>query len=102
MKNLNVFLDQESILRMDGRIAYSKWYGYEVKYPVLLEKHPLCIELLINEFHEQSKRLGISTTIAKIRMAGFWIPQARQTVKTVLSKSQFVKDTTVWPLSILV
>ena len=41
-----------------------------------LGKHPLYTELLINEFHQQSKHLGISTTIAKIRMAGFWIPQA--------------------------
>ena len=49
----------------------------EVKYSILLGKHHPYTELLINKFHEQSKHLGISTTIAKIRMAGFWIPQAR-------------------------
>ena len=71
---------------MDGRIVNSKRYGYEVKYPILLGKHHPHIELLINEFHQLSKLRGISTTIAKIRMAGFWIPQARQAVKSVLSK----------------
>ena len=91
MKNLNVFLDQEGILRMDGRITNSKRYGYEVKYPILLGKHHSYTELLINEFHQQSKHLGISTTIAKIRVASFWIPQARQAVKTVLSKCTICK-----------
>ena len=91
MKNLNVFLDQEGILRMDGRIANSKGYGYEVNYLILLGKHYAYTELLINEFHQQSKYLGISTTIARIRMAGFWVPQARQAVKTVLSKCTICK-----------
>ena len=71
VKNLNVFLDQEGILRMDGKIANFKRYGYEVKYPLLLGKHHPYTELLINEFHQQSNHLGISTTIAKISMAGF-------------------------------
>ena len=71
---------------MDGRIANSRRYGYKVKYPILLRKHHPYTELLINEFHKQSKHLGISTTITKIRMVGFWIPQARQAVKTDLSK----------------
>ena len=76
---------------MDGRIANSKKYGYEVKYPVLLGKHHPYTELLINELHQQSEHLRISTTIAKIRMAGFWIPQARQVVKTILSKCTICK-----------
>ena len=76
VKNLNVFLDQERILRMDGRITNSKRYGYEIKYPILLGKHHPYTELSIKELYQQSKHLGISTTVAKIRMAGFWIPQA--------------------------
>ena len=76
---------------MDGRIANSKRYGYEVKYPILLEKHRPYLELLINELHQQSRHLGISSTIAKIRMAGFWIPQARQAVKSELSKCTICK-----------
>ena len=76
---------------MDGRIANSKRYGYEVKYLILLGKHHLYTELLINEFHYQSKHRGISTTKAKIRMAGFWIPQVRPAVKTVLSKCTICK-----------
>ena len=88
MKNLIIFLDQKGILRMDGRIANSKRYGYGVKYPILLGKHHPYTESLINEFHQQPKHLGISITIAKIRMAGLWIPQA---VKTVLSKCTICK-----------
>ena len=102
VKNLNVFLDQEGILRMDGRIANSKRYGYEVKYPILQGKHHLYTELLINESHQQSKHLGISTTIAQIRIACFWIPQARQAVKIVLSKCTICKRYNIWPLKILV
>ena len=91
MKNRNVFLDQEGIVRMNRRIANSKRYDNEAKYPILLGKHHPYTELLINEFHQQSKHLGISTTITKIRMAGFWIPQALQAAKTVLSKCTICK-----------
>ena len=93
---VNVFLDQEGILRMDGGIANSKSYGCEVKYPILLGKHHSYTELLINGFHQQSKHLGISTTITKIKMVGFRIPQARQAVKTVLSKCTICKRYNSW------
>ena len=76
---------------MDGRIANSKRYGYEVKYPLLLGEHRPYTELLINEFLEQSKHLGISPTIAQIKMGGFWIPQAKQAVNIVLNKCTICK-----------
>ena len=39
VKNLNIFLDDEGILRMDGRIAQTSMYDYERIYPILLAKY---------------------------------------------------------------
>lgn len=84
-------MDHDGILRMDRRIANSNKDRYEVLYPNQLAKCHPDTELLVNEFHWQSKHLGIRTTITKIIMTGFGIPQARQAVKTALSKCPICK-----------
>ena len=86
VKNFNIFLDDEGILRMDGRIAQTLTYEYEQIYPILLVKYHPLIELLITDCHERCKHLGIDATLTKLRLAGFWAPQARQAVKKVISK----------------
>ena len=51
VKNINVFMDQEVILRVDGRIANSSRYGYEILYTILLAKHHPYSDLVIDEYH---------------------------------------------------
>ena len=86
VKNFNIFLDDEGILKMDGRIAQTSIYEYEQIYPILLAKYHPLTELLITDCHERCKHQGINATLTKLRLAGFWVPQARQTVKKVISK----------------
>ena len=38
-----------------------------------------------NEAHINVRHLGISSTLTKVRMAGYWIPKSRQAVKNVIS-----------------
>ena len=85
VNHLDLFLDKENILRSHGRISKSLHFNYEICNPILLAKiHPFTRLIILNA-HSQVQHLGVQTTLNHIRNKGFWIPQARQAVKTVLS-----------------
>ena len=66
---------------MDGRIAEAT-NEYDLIYPILIAKnHPLST-LFINS----CKHLSIGTTVERLRLSGYWTLQARQSMKTVISK----------------
>ena len=85
MRSLNLFLDSDRLLRTDCRIANTSGYKYGLIYPILIAKHHSLTELL-NDCHHKCKHLGINATENKLRMSGFWVPQARQAVKSIISK----------------
>ena len=86
VKNLNLFLDQDGILRSKGRISKVNYYDYEVLNPILLPKEHSYSRLIIRKAHFSCKHLGVQSTLNKVRLQGYWIPKARQIIKTVLSE----------------
>ena len=86
VNNLQLFIDKKGLIRSQGRIGKSTTYEYEILNPILLAKgHPLT-NLIIKDCHNRCKHLGIQSTLNKVRLSGFWIPKARQAVKTNLSQ----------------
>ena len=54
-------------------------------FPIVLAKdHPLT-KLIIISMHEKCIHLGLSATLSKLRLNGFWITKSRQCIKEVLS-----------------
>ena len=91
VRNLNLFLDHEGIIRAgEGRLGKCKAFDYELKNPILLSKNHVLTNLIIHDCHKKVKHLGLTTTLRKIRMSGFWIPQARQVVKTQLQNECYL------------
>ena len=86
VRSLNLFVDSDGLLRTDGRIASTSGYEYGLIYPILIAKHHSLNELIINDCHNRCKHVGINATVTKLRMPGFWVPQARQAVKSVISR----------------
>ena len=86
MKNLNLFIDQRGMIPTKGRISKNTTYVDEIINPVLLAKNHNLTKLMIPENHKRCKHLGIQATLNKIRLSGFWIPKARQAVKSVISQ----------------
>jgi hypothetical protein len=60
--------------------------SYDVKNPILLPRKSFLALLIVRDFHERIKHLGVSSTLNAIRNAGFWIPEGRATVKSIISK----------------
>ena len=85
VSNLNLFLDDNGIIRSRGRIAKCLYFNYDVHNPVLLPNGHRFTALYISYCHAKVQHLGIGTTLNFLREQGFWIPRGRMAVKTVLS-----------------
>ena len=80
---LGLFLD-EGLIRCRGRIDKADT-TYAAKFPILLPKKHWLTTLLVEKAHSQSLHGGVRDTLCKIRES-YWIPQGRQSVKTILRK----------------
>ena len=85
VRNLNLFLDSNDLLRSGGRIGKADAYEYDVLHPILLAKDHHLTRLIIEEAHSKVQHLGIGSTLNKVRLSGFWIPKSRQAIKNVIS-----------------
>lgn len=85
VRNLNLFLDENSIIRCRGRLEKSD-LSYDVKNPILIPRNSPLSDLLIKEAHLGCKHLGVASTLSAIRMSGLWIPKGRAKVKSFLNR----------------
>ena len=86
VNNLNLFIDDDGLIRSKGRLSRSNYYEYDVINPILMGKKHHLTYLLIRQSHFDCKHLGIQATLTNIRLKGFWITSARTTIKRVLSE----------------
>ena len=86
VNNLNLFLDDNGLIRSKGRLARSNYYSFDIINPVVLGKNHHLTYLFIRKAHFDCKHLGIQATLTNIRLKGFWITAARSTIKKVLAE----------------
>ena len=83
-KQLNLFLDNEGIIRCRGRIDKAT-LPESNKTPILMPSHHHFIDLLIRQGHDRVFHNGIRETLNIIRET-HWIVQGREAVKRVLRR----------------
>ena len=81
VSNLNLFVDDHGVLRSNGRSGKCDQYEYDLINPIILAKDHNLTRLIIEDCHVKVQHLGISATLTRVRMSGFWIPKARQAIK---------------------
>lgn len=82
IKQLNLFLDVNQLIRCEGRLENSTM-PTEAKNPILLPSKHHFTELIILEEHKRVHHNGIKETLNCIRES-YWILRGRETVKRVL------------------
>ena len=86
VRNLNIFIDEESIIRCKGRLENCEYLSFDMQNPMLLPKSSYLRELIIWNAYVSCKHMGSASTLNDIRKNGLWIPQGRLTVKGVLKR----------------
>jgi hypothetical protein len=84
VRQLDLFLDKEGLLRCAGRYKYSN-LSFRQRYPILLPKESQLTVLIIEDRHRRVKHAGVKTTLTEVR-EDFWIPRGRRMVKNIINK----------------
>ena len=83
--SLNLYEDENNILRLKSRFDSLETLNRDQKNPILLLSHSLFTDLLILKFHDKCCHSGVNATLNSLRTK-FWIIRGTQTVKKYLKK----------------
>ena len=83
LQPLDVFLDDDGLIRVGGRIRHAS-LSDEVKHPIVLPSDHDISTLLIQYFHQMTHHQGRGMTCAEIRSQGFWVLKLQKLVKKLI------------------
>jgi len=72
LKDLDVFIDGQGILRVGGRLKHGN-VAYETKHPIVLSKECYVSDLILRYSHDKIAHQGRGMTINAVREQGYWI-----------------------------
>uniref|UniRef100_A0A182HFM0 Uncharacterized protein n=1 Tax=Anopheles arabiensis TaxID=7173 RepID=A0A182HFM0_ANOAR len=70
------FLDEQSVMRMRGRIGASPYVPYGTKYPIILSQKSRITFLLVDKFHRRYKHGNRETVVNELRQQ-YYVPKLR-------------------------
>ena len=74
-------IDDDGLMRSDGRLQNAKFLSYDVRYPVILPRNSKITKLIVKEFHETGNHAsGTNQTLAALS-ARYWIISAREVIR---------------------
>ncbi|XP_069164574.1 uncharacterized protein [Procambarus clarkii] len=91
-KSLGIWRDSDNynILRCGGRLLHAE-INLDTKNPILLPRHHIITKLIVLHYHEHNTlHGGVLDTLTEIRQR-FWLPQGRQTVKSLIKSCVICK-----------
>lgn len=84
LRKLALFVDSTGILRVGGRLAYSR-LPFCQKFPALLPHSHALTSLIIRDYHENNSHPGLNT-LRYLIQSQFWILGAKRAIFRVVSK----------------
>lgn len=82
IKELCPYLDEKSVLRVNGRLSYAWFLPYKRRNPILLPKKHTITNLIVREYHETNFHVFTKATMNNLQMK-FWIPSLKQVLRSV-------------------
>ena len=74
-------LDDDGLLRSDGRLKNAKFFLYDVRYPVILPRKSWITKLIVKDFHEKGNHAsGTNQTLATLS-ARYWVISGREVTR---------------------
>ena len=81
--SLNLFYDDQQLIRLNTRLNRSTQLDYENKNPLLLRRDSHFTKLIVLRSHERVFHSSVETTLSNIRLY-YWIIIGRSFVKNIL------------------
>lgn len=84
LKMFNPYIDQEGILRIEGRLQKAN-LSLEQKHPIILPKNNHVTDLIIAQEHNNLHHAGMQTTLYSLRQK-YWLIDGRNQVKKIIHR----------------
>ena len=85
-RSLRPFLDENGVIRVNGRLRQAVWLEYDQRHPIILPKEGKLTRSIIKACHEESLRHvgGVEILMNKLKEK-FWVIKGRVLCKDVIS-----------------
>ena len=75
-------MDEDGVLRCDGRLCYAEFLPYELRFPVILPRGSWVTKLIVKHYHEVGQHiLGTNHTLANLSN-DYWIEAGREEIRS--------------------
>ncbi|XP_070535141.1 uncharacterized protein [Ptychodera flava] len=74
-------LDEDGLMRCDGRLRYADYLPYDVRYPVILPRRNWVTKLIVKHYHEQGKHVAGTNHTLSALSTRFWIIAGREEIR---------------------
>ncbi|XP_071842043.1 uncharacterized protein [Apostichopus japonicus] len=90
--SLNPKLDDEALLRCDGRLRNADFLSYDARYPIILPRKNWLTKLIVKQFHDERHHVGGKNQILADLSSKYWIIAAREEIRDWEENVSGVKD----------
>ncbi len=74
-------VDEDGLMRSNGRLKYAEFLSYDVRYPVILPRRGWITKLIVKHFHELGNHAsGTNQTLAALS-ARYWVISGREVIR---------------------
>ena len=74
-------VDDDGLMRSDGRLKHAKFLSFDVRYPIILPRQSWITKLIVKDYHEKGNHAsGTNQTLAAIS-ARYWIMSGREAIR---------------------
>ena len=79
--NLNPTLDQDGLLRVDGRLQLAEELPFNARFPIILPRKHWTTKLIVKHYHEQGKHSAGTNHVLSMISTRFWIISGREEIR---------------------
>ncbi|XP_074645830.1 uncharacterized protein LOC141902088 [Tubulanus polymorphus] len=76
-------LDEEGLIRCEGRLKYVEFLAYDVKNPIILPRHHHVTKLIVRHHHEKYHHVGGTNQVLASLSSRYWMISAREAIRDV-------------------
>ena len=80
LSSLNPFLDEDGVMRCNGRLNLAYTLPYDARCPIILPRDDPLTKLIVKHYHDATYHGGTNQTLAALSER-FWIPAGREAVR---------------------
>ena len=81
LKTLVPLLDEDGLIRCDGRLRFAEFLPYNTRFPIILPRGSWTTKLIVKHFHEAGHHVSGTNHILANLSTKYWIPAAREEIR---------------------